>query len=95
MNTWKDELPPELPRASLAGRLAGGLRLFVMVVLTLVAVLLFLIGRAPLSGLVVRALAVRVEAQRSAAAARTSSSGIPPRHCPMRVPSGVANMPAG
>ena len=46
MNTWKDELPPELPRASFAGRLAGGLRLLVMVVLTLVAVLLFLIGRA-------------------------------------------------
>ena len=46
MNTWKDELPPELPRASLAGRLAGVLRLIVMVVLTLIAVGLFLIGRA-------------------------------------------------
>ena len=46
MNTWKEELPPELPRASLAGRLAGAVRLLVMVLMTLIAVVLFLIGRA-------------------------------------------------
>ena len=46
MNTWKKEPPPELPAASVVGRIVGSLRLIVLVLLTLIAIVLFLLGRS-------------------------------------------------
>ena len=45
MNTWNDELPPELPPATPGGRIAGILRLAAFLTLTFVCVALFLCGR--------------------------------------------------
>ena len=45
MNTWNAEIPPELPPASLAGKIIGALRLFLFVVMTAVILAIFVSGR--------------------------------------------------
>jgi len=45
MNTWNAEDPPELPPLTLGGRIAGILRMTVFILLTAVAVALFVTGR--------------------------------------------------
>ena len=45
MNTWTKESVPTLPAASLAGRIAGMVRLALLLLVTLVSVALFLTGR--------------------------------------------------
>ncbi|MEL6996659.1 MAG: lysophospholipid acyltransferase family protein [Pseudomonadota bacterium] len=45
MNTWTKENPSDLPAPRLTGKLVGGVRLVLLLLLTLVSVVLFLIGR--------------------------------------------------
>lgn len=45
MNTWNEATPPVLSEATVPQKLRGGVRLVLMVLLTLIAVLLFLTGR--------------------------------------------------
>lgn len=45
MNTWTKETVPTLPAPSRAGRIVGGIRLVSLLVLTLICVVFFLLGR--------------------------------------------------
>jgi 1-acyl-sn-glycerol-3-phosphate acyltransferase len=45
MNTWNAELPPELPPSSVGGRIAGVLRMTAFLLLTALALAIFITGR--------------------------------------------------
>lgn len=45
MNTWTKDTVPTLPAPTRAGRIMGGIRLTCLLVLTLISVILFLLGR--------------------------------------------------
>ncbi len=45
MNTWNADHPPELPPPTLGGRIAGALRMTAFILLTAVALAVFITGR--------------------------------------------------